>query len=1412
MNITRINLPSIFKLLVFFYLLLCGLMTFSQEKYSVTGKIIIEHGTLENTIITIYKNAEKADAKMIENSGKFNYDLEFGNDYIFEFSKEGFVTKKVSISTFVPIEVLSRDSQFPPFKFKISLFPAYKGLDLSIFDQPMGMIMYDKELDDFDYDRDYDSQIRDAIKRAEEEARKRAAELEAQRLAREKAYKDAIQKGDINFRGKKYEESKLAYNEALAIKSEEAYPKAQIAKIDALLAGEQAKADEAARLAAEKKAIDEKYAAIIALADSQFTAGDYATSKISYTDALEIKAEEIYPKSQIAKIDELLVEQQRQSDEAARLAAEKQALDEKYTALITSADSQFEAKDYTNSKSNYTEALVLKAEEVYPKSQIAKIDDLLAEQQRKADEAARLVAEKQALDEKYAALIASADSQFEAKDYTNSRSNYSDASALKTEEAYPKSQISKIDELLTEQQRQADEAARLASEKKALDEKYTALIASADSQFEAKDYTNSKSNYTEALALKAEEVYPKSQISKIDELLAEQQRQSDEAARLAAEKQALDEKYTALIASADSQFEAKDYTNSKSNYSDALALKAEEVYPKSQIAKIDELIVEQQRQSDEAARLAAEKQALDEKYTALIASADSQFEAKDYTNSKSNYTEALALKAEEVYPKSQISKIDELLAEQQRQSDEAARLAAEKQVLDEKYTALIASADSQFEAKDYTNSKSNYTEALALKAEEVYPKSQILKIDELLAEQQRKADEADRLASAKKALDEKYTVLIASADSQFEAKDYTNSKSNYTEALALKAEEVYPKSQIAKINELISEQQRQADEAARLAAEKQVLDEKYADLIASADTQFEAKDYTISKSNYTDALALKAEETYPKSQIAKIDALLADQQKQADEAARLAAEKQALDEKYVALIASADSQFEAKDYTNSKSNYTEALALKAEEVYPKSQIAKIDNLLSEQQRQADEAARLASEKQALDEKHAALIASADSQFEEKNYTNAKAKYREALSLKSNESYPKSQISKIDELLGELQRQADEKAKLLAEQKANDAKYLSLIQSADKFFESERWQSSAQDYRGALELKPEERYPKGKLEEIDEILAEIERKNKEKLTLKYQYAELIKEADERFTSEEYNLAIGKYEEALSLKPKETYPTKQIKRIEVILERLALAERKQKELDQKYSEELEKAEDFFSNEKFNVARHHYKAALEIKPKEEYPKEKLAEIKKRLEALKISEQEAIANNPTNFENKLSIKKEREYANIIAKGDESFKSNQYTVAKVMYERALNLFEREYPKKQLKEINKLIRDGKYSILSEEYRKLIAQGDKELAADHYSVAKFYYKKAIRLNSLEKYPKTQLDKIDELVNSKKNQKIDKEYNDLIDKADDAFDKGSLTVARFYYQKASKLKSKEKYPKEKLKMIQTKQSKK
>ncbi|MCT4604047.1 MAG: hypothetical protein N4A59_14250, partial [Marinifilum sp.] len=488
MNISRFDLLSNIKLCVLLIFIICNISTFAQEKYSVTGRVKIENGSIDNTFITVYRNANKLESKLINSNGKFNYDLDFGNDYIFEFSKEGFVTKKVSISTFVPEDILSRDSQFPPFKFMVSLFPAYKGLDLSVFDQPMGMIMYDKELDDFDYDRDYDSQIRDAIRKAEEEARKRAAELEAQRLAQEKAYKAAIQKGDISFRGKKYEESKLAYTDALTIKPDEQYPKSQITKIDELLAEQQRQADEAARLAAEKKALDDKYASIITLADSQFESGDYTSAKTSYTDALALKAEEQYPKSQIRKIDELLAEQQRQADETARLAAEKKALDDKYASIITLADSQFESGDYVSAKISYTDALALKAEEKYPKSQITKIDELLAEQQRQADEAARLTAERKVLNEKYQTFIELADSQFKNQDYLNSRESYKEALNLKITEPYPKAQLKKISEILAEQKKKAEEEAKRLAQQQLNDNKYLNLLESANKYFELKQW------------------------------------------------------------------------------------------------------------------------------------------------------------------------------------------------------------------------------------------------------------------------------------------------------------------------------------------------------------------------------------------------------------------------------------------------------------------------------------------------------------------------------------------------------------------------------------------------------------------------------------------------------------------------------------------------------------------------------------------------------------------------------------------------------------------------------------------------------------------------------------------------------------------------------------------------------------
>ncbi|WP_372754611.1 hypothetical protein, partial [Labilibaculum sp.] len=645
---------------------------------------------------------------------------------------------------------------------------------------------------------------------------------------------------------------------------------------------------------------------------------------------------------------------------------------------------------------------------------------------------------------------------------------------------------------------------------------------------------------------------------------------------------------------------------------------------------------------------------------------------------------------------------------------------------------------------------------------------------------------------------------------QFASGDYSTAKNSYSDALSLKGDEVYPQTQIEKINDILAQQQAEADEAARLAAEQKALADKYASIISLADSQFASKEYEQAKTAYGNALRLKADEVYPKAQIEKIDELLANLEKQAEIEARLAAEQKALDDKYALILAEGDAQFKAEEYQSAKMTYLDALELKSNEIYPKNQIQIINDLLAEQAHVAQEQARLAAQNQILNEKYKAFIVLADSQFSSETYELAKNNYELALDIKEEEPYPKNQIQKIDEILKAIKAKAEENARIAEAMQESERSYRNHIDLGDGFFKSKKWQSAMQEYQMALQAKPGELYPSNQIEEIKRILDEIERLEKEKSTLQYQYAALITEADEFMSQEDYDSAASKYQGALDLKPEESYPKNQLKRIEVLRERQEIADRKQKEIDQKYAKEIEDGEKYLKEEQFSVARHHFQTALTIKPGEEYPQEKLDEIAERIAALKSAEENDLANNPANFEKKLSIAREREYADMIASGDDAFKVSHFSVAKVMFERALVLFEREYPKKKLKEIEKLIREGKDLSLSKEYHQLIARADAALTKENYSVAKFYYQKAKNLNPSEAYPEKQMQKIEDLINSIKDQKIDAEYKGLIDQADQAYDKGNYTVARFYYRKAKLLKSEESYPNERLNLIQSMQN--
>jgi tetratricopeptide (TPR) repeat protein len=112
----------------------------------------------------------------------------------------------------------------------------------------------------------------------------------------------------------------------------------------------------------------------------------------------------------------------------------------------------------------------------------------------------------------------------------------------------------------------------------------------------------------------------------------------------------------------------------------------------------------------------------------------------------------------------------------------------------------------------------------------------------------------------------------------------------------------------------------------------------------------------------------------------------------------------------------------------------------------------------------------------------------------------------------------------------------------------------------------------------------------------------------------EYKKAIESADAQFDQKKYNDAKKLYTKALELKPEEEYPKGKIAEIKKIFAKIKA---------QKYKAEIKKADDLFSKKSYNEAKTVYLKASEMKPKEQYPKEKIKEIDKLLAEIKLKEE---------------------------------------------------------------------------------------------------------------------------------------------------------------------------------------------
>ncbi len=1207
------------KLRLTLVLILFAILSYAQPQghLIIKGSIKVDREVLSGAKVHIYEDGKEVQVLVADN-GKVEAELKLNKEYDVIVKKIGFFDKKLSFNTSVPKE----DQDVYVYRFSMEMLREVDGFDESFWDDPVGKIMFVYDIGEFDYDEEYTKRMQARLKEMMKQYQKLLAET----------YKKILAQADDAYNNGDYDLAEELYNKAIEYDPYDPYPDDQMAAIG--------------KIRAEEKNDQKNYDKYVELADGYYDVKDYENAKSNYEKALKVKDSEQYPKDQLVLISAIL---NNQEQEAERLAA----LNRSYNEAIIKGEQAFSQKNYEVALKGFTKATEIKPDQQYPKDKIREINLLKKEQ---SDATARLAA----LEQQYKSLIAQADAAFGAKKYSEARGKYEEAGQLKRQEAYPPQKIAEIDGIL--------------SAMRGREVKYKGFITLADEAYDDRRFSEARDNYALASKVKPEEAYPKDRVAEIDAMLAA-------AAKKRTEE--MNARYKAAIAKGDVAFESEKYTEAKEAYGEALKVKANEQYPKDRIAEIDKIV-----NTRMARRMA---------YEHAISKGDNAYNASGWQTARDAYAEALKLYPEEAYPQTRIAELDKkLLAMKEAQEMMAAR--------EKSYNEAIQQGDALYAEKKYLEAKNSYNQALNVKPSESYPVGKIKEIDGILA--------------AQKLLDKNYSDHLVTGNQLFMEMNYSKAKLEFQKAAELKPQEEYPREMISELDGLIVAAQKQRAEAARL-------QKQYEELLARADAQFDQKAYKEALASYQEALTIFTEE-HPQQRVKEINNIfaLAEAKEREYEAAitkgdglfasksysqSIAAYKQALEIKageaypqqqidaanaaikqqedlqtaYENLIQEADLAYSNKKFQIAVETYTKALDLKPNEAYPQKKIEEINVYIAELIKQRAEQER-------LEKEYAELIASADEDFSQKKYTEAKELYQRATRVKAEETYPKQQVIEIERILKQ------ETDKRIA--------YEAMIDQAKAAETAKNYNGAIKFYRDALKIKPQELLPKQKIEELTGIVADNLRKQNE-------YNSFIADGDRLFAGNQLVDAKNNYQKALAVLPNEAYPGGQIQKIDQLLADEAKQIAEQEAIDKAYGEKISQADNAYDAQDYEAAIAQYKAALAIKPGESYPS---AQIRNCM-AKQRKREEALASE--------TIEQEQDEQLAAGSGEESVNGKEFDYAgQKRDQRFLSDLAKQYPEGKTVE--------NYKKPNKTIKRIIINKNgiaKEYLEVHYSYGTYYFR-------------------------------------------------------------------------------------
>ncbi|MBN1596989.1 MAG: hypothetical protein JW894_01740 [Bacteroidales bacterium] len=947
------------------YIFLLNNLYAQERSIRIIGTSEYNYNPLPNTKVILYKDGKEIRTLHTGADGEFRFDLDLNSEYLITLEKAGYLGKKIAFNTDLPDEVIGKWT----IEFAMTLYIGCEGVDASALNDPVDRIKFSTNKNDFISDEVYAQKMRGRLEQLL---------VNIERCETEK-FQEARSEGDKLYQANNLAEAREKYEEALSIYPNDRYSKKKIEDINEKIG--------------ENKQNQEIFDRTVAEADKFLSEEQYEAARIKFNEALRAMPQNNYPREKIAEIDDFI----RANEQAHQAELDKER---EYNGFIAKANAALNAQNYIAAKGFFEQALLINPTAAFPKQKITELESLIKKQ--KEHELADAAHEKS-----YSEAMAMGQNALVIRDYETARQHFSRAQMLKPSESLPREKMAEIDEQI-----RADKLADMQAQKAEIQQKIKAALDEGDKQFQAGNYAAAEVAYQQVLQFNPNDAYAKQRLNRAKSLVlaaeAEKQQAMEKAFKeivdngdafivaksyeqaISAYKQAMLQKpndpvllnkiaeaeqmlamhkqkeaadkdkkkrYDQFIAQGNSLLAANKLTEAQSAYQSALQIFPDQTLPRNKINEINALL---------------DQKTKEEQHRQLISKADALFASKEYSQAKTLYEQALSLNAADSYARQKIGEIDGIIRENER-------LEAEEVAKTEQYNRIIREADNLFALKRNPEAKATYQRALGLKPAETYPQQQITLINNMVAEEQRALQE-------QQAREQQYREAISRADAAFNTKNYADARTIYQQALALKNAETYPRQKIIEIDQILREQQ--------------LRDEQYERTLTEANNLFTAKQLESAKQTYNRALSIKPTEAYPKSQIAKIDALIAEQIKKENE-------QKAIEFQYSEAIKMADKLYGMNDLIDAKSYYQRALSVKANEQYPQSQISKIDAQLAALEKEKQE-------KLAFEQKYNAILGSADKAYNQRDYKSAKNSYMEALEMKPSDSYPQEQLNKIAE--------------------------------------------------------------------------------------------------------------------------------------------------------------------------------------------------------------------------------------------------------------------------------------------------------------------------------------------------------------------------------------------------------------